>query len=38
MMKTEQLAKALGQEFKTRDEELESEMLANIKSNCQENI
>ena len=32
LMKTVQLAEALGQEFKTRNEESESEMLANIKA------
>ena len=31
LMKTEQLAEALGQEIKTRDEESESEILSNIK-------
>ena len=31
-MKTEQLAEALGQEFKTRDKESESEILSNIKA------
>ena len=31
-MKTEQLAEALGQEIKTRDEESESEILSNIKA------
>ena len=31
-MKTEQLAEALGQEFKASNEESESEMLANIKA------
>ena len=32
LMKIEQLAEALGQEIKTRDEESESEILANIKA------
>ena len=32
LMKTEQLAEAFGQEFKTKDKESESEILANLKA------